>query len=54
MNNEFVKVNNEPNTILLRAWLQRKQQQYEVEILQISRESCTVSVVICFQDMQRM
>ena len=54
MNNEFVKVHNEPNAILLRAYMQRKQQEYEIEILQISARSCTVSVVICLQDMQRM
>ena len=43
MNNEFVKVHNEPYAILLRAWMQRKQQQYETEVLQISIQSCTVS-----------
>jgi hypothetical protein len=26
MNNEFVEVHNEPKTILLRAWMQRKQE----------------------------
>jgi hypothetical protein len=48
MDNEFVKVHNEPKTILLRAWIQRKQQQYKIEILQISKQSFTVS------DMRRM
>ena len=33
MNNEFVKVHNELKPILLFAWMQRKQQQYKIEIL---------------------
>jgi hypothetical protein len=41
--NEFVKVHNEPKPILLRAWKQAKQQQYKIEILQISKQSCAVS-----------
>jgi hypothetical protein len=43
MNKEFVTVHNEPKAILMRAWMQRKQQQYKIEILQISKQSCTVS-----------
>ena len=39
MNNEVVKVYNEPKAILLRAWMQRKQQQYKIETLQISKQS---------------
>jgi hypothetical protein len=31
--NEFVKVHYEPNPILLLVWMQRKQQEYEIEIL---------------------
>jgi len=54
MNIEFVKVHNEPKTILLCAWMQRKQQQSRFEILQISKQSCTVSVIICVNNMQRM
>jgi len=54
MNNESVKVHNEPYAILLRAWMQRKQQQYETEVLQISKQSCVVSVMICVKDMWRM
>ena len=54
MNNEFVKVHNEPTPILLPAWIQRNQQQYKIEILQISKQSCMVSVMICVKDMQRM
>jgi hypothetical protein len=54
MNNEFVKVYNEPNAILLHARMQRKQQQYETEVLQISKQSCAVSVMICVKDMRRM
>jgi len=54
MNNEFVKVRNEPSEILLCAWMQRMQQQYEAEILQISLQSCTVSVMICVKYMQKM
>jgi aspartyl/asparaginyl-tRNA synthetase len=49
--NEFVNVHNEPKTILLRAWMQRKQQQSRFEILQISKQSCTVSVIICVNNM---
>ena len=55
MNNEFVKVHNELKPILLRAWMQRKQQQqYKIEIIQISKQSCTVSVMICVNDVRRM
>ena len=54
MNNEFVKVHNEPNAILLRAWMQRKQQQYKTEVLQISKQSCAVCVMICVKIMRRM
>jgi len=54
MNNEFVKVHNEPKPILLRAWMQRKQQQYGIEILQISKQSCKMSVVICVNNMRRI
>jgi hypothetical protein len=54
MNTEFVKIHYEPDAILLRAWMQRKQQEYEIEILQISKESCMVSVMICINDMRRM
>jgi len=54
MNNEFVKVHNEPSAILLHAWMQRKQQQYETELLQISKQSFAVSVMICVKDMRRM
>jgi hypothetical protein len=36
MNDEFVKVHNEPKTILLHAWMQREQQQCKIETLQIS------------------
>jgi len=43
MNNEFVKVHNEPKPMLLRAWMQRKQQQCKIEILKICKESCMVS-----------
>jgi len=52
--NEFVKDHNEPKTILPRAWMQRKQQQSRFEILQISKQSCTVIVIICVNNMQRM
>jgi len=54
MNNEFVKVHNELSEVLLCAWMQRMQQQYEAEILQISLQSCTVSVMICVKYMQKM
>ena len=54
MNNEFVKVHNEPYAILQRAWMHRKQQQYEAEVLQISKQFCAVSVMICAKDMRRM
>jgi len=54
MNNESVEVHNEPKAILLRAWMQRKQQQSRFEILQISKQSCTVSVIICVNNMWRM
>jgi aspartyl/asparaginyl-tRNA synthetase len=50
MNNEFVKVHDEPKTILVCAWMQRKQQQYKIEILQVSKKSCKVSVMICVKD----
>ena len=50
MNNEFVKVHNERNAILLRAWMHRKQQQYEIKILLISKQFCTVSVKNCVKD----
>jgi hypothetical protein len=43
MNNEFVKVHNELKTILLHAWMQREQQQYKLEILQISKKFSMVS-----------
>jgi hypothetical protein len=52
--NEFVKFHYELNPILLRAWMQKKQQEYEIEILQLSKQSCTVSVMICVNDMRRM
>jgi hypothetical protein len=52
--NEFVKVHNEPKSILLHAWMQRKQQQYKIEILQVFKQSCTVSVMIFVHDMLRM
>jgi hypothetical protein len=54
MNNIFVKVHNEPKTILLRAWMQREDQQYKLEILKISKKSITVSVMIYVNDMRRM
>jgi len=54
MNNEFVKVHNEPKTILLHAWMQGKQQQSRFEILQISKQFYTVSVIICVNNMRRM
>jgi len=54
MNNEFAKVHNEPKPIQLRAWMQRKQQQYKVYILKISKQSWTVSVKICVKEMWRM
>jgi hypothetical protein len=54
MNNKFVKVHNEPKAILLHAWMQRKQQQSRFEILQISKQSCTVNVIICVNNMRRM
>jgi len=50
MNNEFLKVHNEPKPILLLAWMQRKQQKCKIENLQISKEFCTVSsfmLMIC-------
>jgi len=43
MNNEFVKVHNEQKTLLLHAAVQWKQQQCKFKILQISKESCTLS-----------
>jgi len=52
MNNEFLKVHNEPKPILLRAWMQRKQQHCKIEILQISKNSCAVSVMIFVKDMR--
>jgi hypothetical protein len=39
MNNEFVKAHNEPKTILLRAWMQRVQQQCKLDVLQISKKN---------------
>jgi len=54
MNNEFVKVHNEKKTLLLHAAMQWKQQQCRFEIFQISKESYTVSVMICVSDMRRM
>jgi len=48
--NEFVKVHNEPQSVLLGARMHRKQQQSKFEILQISNGSCTVSwfmLMIC-------
>jgi len=49
-----VKVHNEPYAILLHARMQRKQQQYETEVLQNFIQSCAVSVMICAKDMRRM
>jgi hypothetical protein len=49
MNNELVKVCNEPKPILLHAWMQRNQ-QYKIEILQIFKYSCMASDVICVND----
>jgi len=54
MFNEFVKIHNEPNAILLCVWMQWKQQQYKIEILQISKQSCMVSVMIFVKAMRRM
>jgi len=45
MNNEVVKVRNEPKPILLHAWIQWKQQQYKIEILQISKQSLVLYAV---------
>ena len=47
MNNEYVKVHNERNAILLPAWMQRKQQQYENTFLLISKQFYRVSVMNC-------
>ena len=49
-----MKVHNEPKTILLHAWMQRKLQQYKIEIPQISKQSCMVSVMIPVNDMRIM
>jgi len=54
MNNEFVKLHTEPKPIQLCVWRQRKQQQYKVEILNFSKHSCKVGVMICINDMRRM
>jgi hypothetical protein len=54
MKNEFVNVHNEPKTILLRAWIQREQQHYKLEILQISIKSSTVNVIFYVNDMRGM
>jgi hypothetical protein len=54
MNNEFVNVHNEPKTIPLRARMQWKQQQSRFQILQFSKQSCTVNVIICVNNMRRM
>jgi hypothetical protein len=48
MNNEFVEVHNEPQSVL-RARMHRKQQQCKFEILQI-----LYSVMIYVNDVQRM
>jgi len=50
MNDEFVKVHNEYKTVLLLATMQWKQQQCRFEILQISKECCTVSIMIYVND----
>jgi hypothetical protein len=48
LDNEFVTVHNEPNEILLCAGIHGKQQQYKTEMLQISKQSSTASVTICY------
>ena len=50
MNNKFLKVHNERNGILLRAWMQRKQQQNEIENFLISKQFCKVSAKNCVKD----
>jgi hypothetical protein len=54
MNSEFMKVHNESKTILLHALMQEQQQQCKLEILQISKKSSTVSVMVYVDDMRRM
>ena len=49
-----MKVHNKPKAALLLARMQRKQQQWKLEFLQISKESCMVSVMIYVNDMQCM
>ena len=50
MNNEFVKIHNERKAILIRAWMQRNQQQYEIDFLLISKQFCTISVINCVKE----
>jgi len=54
MNNEFVKVFNEPKTALLNAVMQIKQQRCTFEILLIPKQSCMVSGMIYVNAMRRM
>ena len=49
-----MKVHNKPKAVLLHARMQRKQQQWKLEFLQISKEFCMVSVMIYVNDMQCM
>ena len=46
--NEFVKVKYDPKPVLLDERLSRKQQQWKLEIFQVSEGSCVVSVMIMF------
>jgi len=54
MNNEFVKVLKKLKAVLLHAAVQMKQQRCTFEILWIPKQSCTVSGMVCVNDMQRM
>jgi len=54
MNYEFLKVKYEPKPSLLRERLRKKQQQSKFEIVQVSKVSCALSVMIYVFAMRRM
>jgi hypothetical protein len=46
MNKDFAKAKYEPEPVPLPERLRRKQKQWKFDILQVSKESCTLSVAM--------
>jgi hypothetical protein len=54
MNNEFVKVLNKPEAVMVRAAMQMKQQLCTFEILWIPKQSCKVSGMVYVNALRKM